>query len=72
MCDCRTLAQGDGIDINVMRDISTAVEQAGYSAENVAFGMGGGLLQKVERWCNVYCVGWTIWLCCKYQPCIPA
>lgn len=60
MFDCRILAQGDGIDINVMRDISTAVEQAGYSAENVAFGMGGGLLQKVERWCNVHCVGWTI------------
>ena len=38
--------QGDGIDINVVYHILDAVIAAGYSAQNVAFGMGGGLLQK--------------------------
>uniref|UniRef100_A0A7R9YV39 Nicotinamide phosphoribosyltransferase n=1 Tax=Chlamydomonas euryale TaxID=1486919 RepID=A0A7R9YV39_9CHLO len=41
--------QGDGISIDVMATISAAVEAAGYSAENVVYGMGGGLLQKVNR-----------------------
>jgi hypothetical protein len=27
--------------------IATAVQAAGYAADNVAYGMGGGLLQKV-------------------------
>lgn len=40
--------QGDGIDIVVMRDVALAVEAAGFSAENVTYGMGGGLLQKVR------------------------
>ncbi|GFH17266.1 uncharacterized protein HaLaN_13860, partial [Haematococcus lacustris] len=39
--------QGDGIDIDVMRKIAGAIEAAGYAADNVAYGMGGGLLQKV-------------------------
>ena len=29
--------------------ISLAVEAAGYAADNVTYGMGGGLLQKVDR-----------------------
>lgn len=37
--------QGDGIDINTLKDIVIAVEKAGFSAQNVAYGMGGGLLQ---------------------------
>ncbi|KAJ9525932.1 hypothetical protein QJQ45_009410 [Haematococcus lacustris] len=41
--------QGDGIDIDVMRKIAGAIEAAGYAADNVAYGMGGGLLQKVNR-----------------------
>jgi len=41
--------QGDGIDINIIRDILRATILAGFSAENVAFGMGAGLLQKVNR-----------------------
>lgn len=41
--------QGDGIDIEVMQKIAGAVEAAGFSADNVAYGMGGGLLQKVNR-----------------------
>jgi len=41
--------QGDGIDIAVLAKIADAVAAAGYSAESVAYGMGGGLLQKVNR-----------------------
>ena len=41
--------QGDGININTIRAIIDAVISAGYSTENVAFGMGGGLLQRVNR-----------------------
>lgn len=40
------IIQGDGIDLEVLRTIAGAIEAAGYSAENVAYGMGGGLLQK--------------------------
>ncbi|KAI8913558.1 nicotinate phosphoribosyltransferase family-domain-containing protein [Gorgonomyces haynaldii] len=41
--------QGDGINIKTLADIAQAVEQNGFSAQNVAYGMGGGLLQKVNR-----------------------
>eukprot|EP00798_Chlamydomonas_sp_ICE-L_P008160 gene8160-1414_t len=41
--------QGDGIDIEIIRQVMGAVQAAGFSAENVAYGMGGGLLQKVHR-----------------------
>ncbi|CAG8670493.1 11568_t:CDS:10, partial [Acaulospora morrowiae] len=41
--------QGDGVTIPTLRAILAAVKEAGYSAQNVAFGMGGGLLQKVNR-----------------------
>jgi nicotinamide phosphoribosyltransferase len=41
--------QGDGINYAVVDDILKAVHKAGYSAQNVAFGMGAGLLQKVNR-----------------------
>jgi len=41
--------QGDGIDKEVAKKILDAVLAKGYSAQNVAFGMGGGLLQKVNR-----------------------
>lgn len=41
--------QGDGIDPTVVRAILNATLEAGFSAENVAFGMGAGLLQKVNR-----------------------
>ena len=37
--------QGDGINMASLARILDAVMDAGYSAENVAFGMGGGLLQ---------------------------
>jgi nicotinic acid phosphoribosyltransferase len=41
--------QGDGINYDVIKQILEATLEAGYSAQNVAFGMGGGLLQKVNR-----------------------
>lgn len=43
------IIQGDGIDAKVLEEILEAVLASGYSAQNVAFGMGGGLLQKVDR-----------------------
>ncbi|KAK9816981.1 hypothetical protein WJX72_007792 [[Myrmecia] bisecta] len=41
--------QGDGIDIQILSRILDAVIAKGFSAQAVAFGMGGGLLQKVNR-----------------------
>ncbi|AWT34642.1 nicotinate phosphoribosyltransferase [Deinococcus arenae] len=41
--------QGDGIDEDTIRQILGNLDVDGYSAENVSFGMGGALLQKVDR-----------------------
>lgn len=41
--------QGDGVNRDSIRAILTALQINGYSAENVAFGMGGALLQGVGR-----------------------
>jgi len=41
--------QGDGVHLNSLAEILDHVVKSGYSAQNVAFGMGGGLLQKVNR-----------------------
>ena len=41
--------QGDGITLEMLREILAAMEAAGFSADNLAFGSGGGLLQKVDR-----------------------
>jgi len=41
--------QGDGINPNSIRAILERVTKAGYSAENLAFGMGGALLQGINR-----------------------
>ncbi len=40
---------GDGIDPHGIRTIVNTLHQNGYAAENMVFGMGGGLLQKVNR-----------------------
>jgi nicotinamide phosphoribosyltransferase len=40
---------GDGLDIAKINEILEWLLQAGWSAENIVFGMGGGLLQKVNR-----------------------
>jgi nicotinamide phosphoribosyltransferase len=41
--------QGDGININSIRTIYSALKINGISAENLVLGMGGALLQKVDR-----------------------
>jgi nicotinamide phosphoribosyltransferase len=41
--------QGDGITRTSIASILAALEEAGYSADNVAFGQGGALLQQVNR-----------------------
>ena len=41
--------QGDGISPQSLGKIIDVVLSAGFSADNVTFGMGGGLLQQVNR-----------------------
>lgn len=41
--------QGDGIDHSTIRSILFCMEIAGFSADNIAFGQGGALLQQVNR-----------------------
>ena len=41
--------QGDGITRASIASILAALEGAGYSADNIAFGQGGALLQQVSR-----------------------
>ncbi|HTJ64288.1 MAG TPA: nicotinate phosphoribosyltransferase [Alphaproteobacteria bacterium] len=41
--------QGDGMDLDSIVAVLEAMKKAKFSAENIAFGMGGGLLQKVDR-----------------------
>lgn len=41
--------QGDGISIETVQDILDAIEEIGFSADNIVFGSGGGLLQKFDR-----------------------
>ncbi|RJQ27061.1 nicotinate phosphoribosyltransferase [Candidatus Parcubacteria bacterium] len=43
------IIQGDGIDIVMMQRILDNMYMRGYSADNIAFGSGGGLLQKLDR-----------------------
>ena len=47
--DCVRLIQGDGVSLQSIGEILEAMKQRGLSADNVAFGMGGGLLQKLNR-----------------------
>ncbi|CAB4162527.1 PncB Nicotinic acid phosphoribosyltransferase [uncultured Caudovirales phage] len=41
--------QGDGINQATIANILEAAEKAGFSADNLAFGQGGALLQEVNR-----------------------
>lgn len=41
--------QGDGVDFEMINKILTRVQDNGWSADNIAFGMGGALLQKLNR-----------------------
>jgi len=40
---------GDGIDVSGIRSVLFTLELRGISADNMVFGMGGGLLQKMNR-----------------------
>lgn len=41
--------QGDGVDPDSIRRILERMTHAGYATDNIAFGMGGALLQKLDR-----------------------
>jgi nicotinamide phosphoribosyltransferase len=41
--------QGDGMDLDAIDELYRTVTGDGWSAENVTVGMGGGLLQKIDR-----------------------
>jgi nicotinamide phosphoribosyltransferase len=41
--------QGDGVNYWTIQDLLTAMNRAGWSADNIAFGMGGALLQQLNR-----------------------
>lgn len=43
------LLQGDGVDHNSIKSLLTKIANLGYSSDNVVFGSGGALLQKVNR-----------------------
>lgn len=43
------LIQGDGIDRKKLEEILHMLELKGFSADNIIFGSGGGLLQKFDR-----------------------
>lgn len=43
------LIQGDGVNLESISKILYKITSDGWSAENIAFGMGGALLQKVNR-----------------------
>jgi nicotinamide phosphoribosyltransferase len=43
------LIQGDGINDESIGEILHALRARKYSASNIAFGMGGGLLQQLDR-----------------------
>ncbi len=41
--------QGDGVNYWTIQDTLTAMSRAGWSADNITFGMGGALLQQLNR-----------------------
>ncbi len=43
------LIQGDGVDEESIAEILQTIQNMGFSATNLAFGMGGALLQKLDR-----------------------
>jgi nicotinamide phosphoribosyltransferase len=43
------LIQGDGVNYDSIADILRTMNQYDWSADNITFGMGGALLQKVDR-----------------------
>lgn len=47
--DCVKVIQGDGVNLDSITEILQKLESKGWSAENIAFGMGGALLQQPNR-----------------------
>lgn len=43
------IIQGDGINYDSIKNILTSLKVEGFSADNIAFGMGGALLQQINR-----------------------
>ena len=43
------ILQGDGMDAEAIEALLAVITKEGWSADNLVFGMGGGLLQKVHR-----------------------
>ena len=46
------IIQGDGIKYESLVEILQYLKENGWSAENIGFGSGGGLLQKHNRYVN--------------------
>lgn len=46
---CVRVIQGDGVNNDSIKEILHTVKEAGFSTDNLAFGMGAGLLQKLDR-----------------------
>lgn len=49
LADCVRIIQGDGINGDTVEKILANYEKHGWSADNIAFGCGAGLLQQVDR-----------------------
>ena len=47
--NCIRVCQGDGITIDSLREIYQELDRRKLAADNVYFGMGGGLLQQINR-----------------------
>jgi nicotinamide phosphoribosyltransferase len=43
------IIQGDGINLGSLQECLSNLYHNGFSADNIAFGMGGGLLQQINR-----------------------
>merc|ERR1712224_958144 len=46
---CIRIIQGDGVDIKSLEMVLEAMHKAEWAADNLAFGSGGALLQKMHR-----------------------
>lgn len=49
MLNNAAVLQGDGVDMESMREILNSTQLAGFASGNVVFGSGGALLQKINR-----------------------
>ncbi len=47
--NCVRVIQGDGMTLETITRVIDTMEQYGLSIDNIAFGMGAGLLQRVDR-----------------------